>query len=251
MPVSQNKIKEISEEIEQTLVPSMLLPLVTPPERGYNPSGGRPKKEPLAKVADKMAMGRDYYLANAFNILLRNVAYELPCSCEQDCPYEAACFLPERDRPRSQYDLDEVTPEDAREHLRCPIEFDLIMTSFYGYLAELHIDETRPTEVQTAAKLAALQVYQRRIDCLINGQGMVVEEGIPTRGGDIALTHAKHPLWDVRKDLERREEAILKQFHATREQAERNRREEMAGGKRSVAEWLASVQIIDAEEVSS
>ena len=236
MPQIPTKIKEVCEEI--TLVPEVLLPVVTTPLRSQG--RGAPKKAPLAKIAEKMSKGRDYYLANAFNILLRNVAYELPCSCTADCPYESACFLTEEERPRSK----EVTDERPR----CQIEFDLIMTSFYGYLAELHIDETRPTEVQTAAKLSALQVYQRRIDCLINDQGMVLKEEFPIRVGGVAVTHSKHPLWDVRKDLERREEAILKQFHATREQAERNRREEMAGGKRSIADWLSTVQITDVEE---
>lgn len=236
----KDKVEQLGDRIEDTLVPDVLKPIVEPPDRPYNPKGGRPSREPVDTLAKKLAHGREYYLTNAFNILLRNIAEELPCKCVENCPYEASCYLPEDERPRSRK-INEG-PGDAPRILRCPIEYDLIMTSFYGYLVELGIDYTRPTEVQTAAKLAGLQVYQRRIDCLLNEDGMVIEEAIPTRGGDVMLTHPKHPLWDVRKDLERREEAILKQFHATREQMERSRREEMASERKTVAQWLAGMR---------
>lgn len=222
-----------TEITDENLLPEIIRPIVQPAEKPVNPKGGRRSLEPLENMSRKVAKGKEYYLENAFNILLRNIAEELPCKCSENCPYESACWLEEASRPRNMEGGDPVTGE------RCPIEYDLIMTSFYGYLAELEINYTRPTEVQTAAKLSGLQVYQRRIDCLINEQGMIIEDGVAMKNGDIAITHNRHPLWDVRKELERREEAILKQFHATREQSEKAKREEMNKEKLSAAQWLS------------
>ena len=241
MPVSDVKIRDAVNELEGNLIPENLKPIVQPPERIMPKTGGRPKKDELVKLAEKVSAARTYYLNNAYNILLRNTVQETPVICIDECPYEYACTLKEEQRPRS---MENGHPDTGQ---RCPIEYDLILTAFYGYITELEIDETRPTEVQTAAKLAGIQVYLRRIDTLINDQGIVIEQGVGvTKSGEAVIRHEEHPLLKVREKFESREAAILKQFHATREQSEKAKREQNADKMFSVDQWLSKL-VIDGE----
>jgi len=228
------KLKTIVEKATTENTPEILKHIVSPPER--NPGqAGRPKKDELIILADQVAKQKEYYLKNAFELFLTNMIGVIPIVCKTDCKYESACYLEEDARPR--------TTRHPESGLRCSIEWNAIMIAFYGYITELEIDQTKPTEVQTAADLAGIQVKKRRIHIEMNEDGFSIENGMGvTRAGEAVLNKQKHPLWDVLEKLEKRESDILKQFSQTRAQQQAVLRELNKSNKKSIDEWISTYE---------
>lgn len=219
----------------ENLTPDELEPALTGDvEPVYKPKGGRPPKTQLAALSENVSRNRERFLASAYQMILSNIANSVPMFCLDGCPHERACILDESERPRTCG----ANPESG---VRCPIEHEYFYTMFYAYLAQLEIDVASPTEVQTAAQLAGIQVKKRRIDDLVNQHGMIIEQGVGTdkATGQAIVRYDEHPLLATLDRLEKREDAIKKQFFITREQIEAKRKATQSGQVKTSAQFLS------------
>jgi hypothetical protein len=242
--------QEAAAATEVNIIPNELLPLATGvPAKLYRPQGGRPKSNELVVLSARVQRDKAAFLANAYDMIITTVANSVPMLCIEHCPHINSCLLETEDRP---WNYPMGLPETG---FRCPTEYRLFYTMFYAYMAQLDIDEASPTEVQTAASLAGIQVKKARIENLISQQGMIVEQGVGTdkATGQAIVRYDEHPLLVTLDRLEKREDAIKKQFYITREQQEAKKKENQRGLLKTPAQWLSAMteegDIIDVEAV--
>ena len=229
----------VNEAIDTgALVPPDLVPIIEPDPAPFyqGPRPGRYPKNPLVILSQKVALNKENLLNAAYDMIISSVASSVPMLCQLECPHQVSCLLAEEDRPRSM-----PSGGHPESGMRCPTEHYLFYTMFYAYLAQLGIEEASPIEVQTAATLAGIQVKKRRIEDLISQQGMIVEQAIGTDRvtGMTQVQHVEHPLLNSLERLEKREDAIKKQFYITREQIEAKKRAAQEGHMKTTAQWLS------------
>lgn len=229
-------------------IPEALSAVNNPVVQARTQQTGRPRRDELEVLSVEMTKGKEYYLANGMQASFRNLVGELPIACSNACPYAASCYLDEGERPRT-------CGADASPHgILCPIECDLLYRTFYGYIAELMIDGQRLTEIQSAAELAGIQVWKRRVNTIImeDSDGrLLIENAVGvTKQGDVAVNRQEHPLWNTRRYLEKREGEIKKEFLATRKDMLAAKLEEEGKMRKTLAENLSGVEI-DADEADA
>lgn len=215
------------------------------PNQQYNPQGGPPRTHDIVKLSHTIVSNKDTLLKQAYDLIIKNVANSIPMHCVSSCPHAETCMIDEDDRP---YNLDVPHPECG---FKCPVEYQLFYVMFYGYLAELDIDQASPIEVQTAANLAGIQVKKRRIDDLINQNGIMVEQvvGVDKASGTPITSWVAHPLLSTLDMLEKREDAIKKQFFVTRAQVESKKKELGKNELKTVAEFLSGFSAENRDDV--
>lgn len=232
---------------DEDLVPEIAKPILYPIKKEVSPLGGRPARDETDKFLEKIEVGKEYYLRNAQEAILQTALLELTFPCKDECPYESACALKECERPRSRSkEIDKFPYGD-----RCPVEGDLFMRMFYGYIAELQLDGQRPTELASAAELAGIHVWRRRIDILIRDDSdgkLMIEQGMGiNKKGDEIVRRELHPLIKYKSDLEKRQTEIKKEFVATREAMAKAQVSEKSKGRLTMAELLSGTMVTDAE----
>jgi len=190
----------------------------------------------VAIAEDTTGQKRDALMNEAFDTITKSIASTIPMVCVDPCPHEFSCTIPEDERPRCS------TVAHPDYGFRCPIESKLYWTMLYAYLAQLDINVAEPTDVVTAANLAGIQVKKRRFDDLLNLQGYSVEyvKAIDKATGVALMDTKENPMLLALDRQEKREDAILKQFHATREQKEKAKQVRESAQYKTAAQLLSS-----------
>lgn len=228
----------IAEVACENLIPDEIDRIVEP-NKQYRTQGGPPRTQDIVRLSRTIVSNKDTLLKQAYDFIIKNVASSIPITCLETCPHADACTICEEDRP---YNLDSPHPEFG---FKCPVEYQLFYVMFYGYLAELDINEASPIEVQTAANLAGIQVKKRRIEDIVNRDGILTEQviGVDRTSGTPITGYVEHPLMTTLDRLEKREDAIKKQFFITRQQIESKKKELGKGELKTVAEFLSGLSV--------
>lgn len=237
MPRKLRAVTRKTEEVSQSLVPVTLDDLMATAERPKNPKGGRPRRDELLVLQERLDKEGEYILANTASRVLTNVKSELPLTCDDSCGYRRSCplFRPHEgidERPCS------IGPHPAYG-MQCPVEAELALISFYGLLKELDIKLDKPSEVMAIAELAGIQVWKRRCQIRFNEDDIMMEESTGVdKQGNLGVKNVEHPLWNTFRYLQKRESELKKEFMNTRQEQAKNRN---AAGQTDLSSLLSTI----------